>query len=288
MMRWLGGSVAAGIVAAATVLTLLTVFPGAAQDATQFRDPAAEDLFRYARMAVGGGGGGVAHLRALIMKGRSRTAAPNGALVDCAVSIKILVPDHYIRIDTAKDSERIAGYAGKRVLSAIREGERTSLPPDDVWPQILKSERTRLARFLLGAATYVSPETSMIFQSSGGPPEMVDPRTNARRAIAGTGTGNPTVTIDLSNPERLRAEVFGEGGFAAQFIVDGTTRMPAKLTFKGADNGLVTMTFSDRRAAGGLQLPYRITTMAGDKLIDELVFDEILVNPEISNGDFRR
>jgi len=35
-------------------------------------------------------------------------------------------------------------------------------------------------------------------------------------------------------------------------------------------------------------MPYRIITRNGDKVVDELFFDQILINPEIAKNDFKR
>jgi hypothetical protein len=48
------------------------------------------------------------------------------------------------------------------------------------------------------------------------------------------------------------------------------------------------MTFADRREVNGLRIPFHITTTAGGRVIDELLFDQVLVNPEIGKGDFKR
>ena len=48
------------------------------------------------------------------------------------------------------------------------------------------------------------------------------------------------------------------------------------------------MTFSDRREVAGLLMPFRIVTTSNGHVLDELVFDEILVNPELSKSDFKR
>ena len=50
----------------------------------------------------------------------------------------------------------------------------------------------------------------------------------------------------------------------------------------------MTMTFADRRPTGGVLMPYRIITLNGDKVVDELFFDQILINPEIAKNDFKR
>jgi len=50
----------------------------------------------------------------------------------------------------------------------------------------------------------------------------------------------------------------------------------------------VVVTFSDRREVAGLLMPFRIVTTSNGRIVDELVLDEILVNPELSKSDFKR
>jgi hypothetical protein len=54
----------------------------------------------------------------------------------------------------------------------------------------------------------------------------------------------------------------------------------------GGPGGIVlTMTFLDRRPAGGLRVPYH-TSAAGDRSVDELSFGEIVANAPLSKTDF--
>src|SRR5207302_763594 len=147
----------------------------------------------------------------LVFKGKAKTTAGSG-LIDTDVEIKILLPDHFLRTDSAAFGRRLTGYAGRTVLSAIYEGDKTSMPPDALKGGILRAERERLARLLLGAATYVSADIPMMFHSVGGPVEMVDPRSVA---------GRPTVKVDVSRPEALTVDVTGDRGFAARVVFDG-------------------------------------------------------------------
>jgi len=255
----------------AVVVLLLGVLMFA-QDNYQASDPNVADIVRYARMAVGGN---VSKLKTLEMKGKSKVDF-NGSLISCAVDIKILFPDYYLRIDaTATDSKR-AGYAGKTILNAITSGANVSLPPDNLRNAILKNERLRLARLLLGAATYVTPDVSMIFHSAGLTGGAIDPRVSARTAASAEGRGEPNV-----------AEISGPDGFRARLTVDSTDRMPKTLIYPASPQE-ETMTFADRRDVGGLKLPFHITTMSGGRIVDELIFDEILINPEIGKKDFAR
>jgi hypothetical protein len=263
-MAWLALTTSAGLLLTGSLV---------AQNNYQFSDPNVEDLFRYARMSVGGGA--VSNLRALQFKGRSKVDL-NGSLIDCTVDIKILLPDHYLRVDSTPTDAKLAGYAGKTVLSAIRGGGNISTPPDNLTAVILKNEKARLARFLLGTVTYVTPDVSMIFHSAGLIVEMVDPRVSAKTSGTAQGRGQPNV-----------ADISSRDGFKARLIVDGSDRMPARLLYPGSPDE-ETMTFSERREVNGLKVPFRVTTTAGGRVIDVLTFDQVLVNPEIGKGDFTR
>jgi hypothetical protein len=250
----------------------------AAQDHTQFMDVAAENLFRYSRAAISGGGGPIAHLRSLIFKGRSRFVVDDsGGLAAAAVEIKLLLPDHYLRTDTSGVLEKIAGYAGNTVLSAMHDGNQVSYPPDRLMKQILVNEKLRVARLMLGATTYVGSDLALTFRSVPKSVDIVDPRVNARTSAQ----------IDNSNGEPFAALVTGDN-FAARFLVDGKSRAPTQIEFAGADKNPVVITFDDRRLVDGLQLPFHIVTTSRGHIVDELTFDEAFVNPELSKGDFKR
>jgi ABC-type phosphate/phosphonate transport system substrate-binding protein len=52
---------------------------------------------------------------------------------------------------------------------------------------------------------------------------------------------------------------------------------------------VLTTAFTDRRSAAGIQVPYSIVTTAGaDRMVDELLFDEVVVNPPLTKADFSR
>jgi len=257
----------------ATAVGLLLAGSLRAQDNYQASDPNVENIVRYARMAVGGGA--VSKLKALEFKGKSKVEM-NGFLIDCTVDIKILLPDHYLRVDATPTDAKLAGYAGKTVLSAIRSGANLSLPPDNLTSAILKNERARLARFLLGTVTYFSPDVSMVFHSAGLSIGLVDPRQSAKTSATAEGRGEPNV-----------ADITSRDGFSARLTVDASEKWPAKLVYP-ASPAEETMTFTDRREVSGLKIPFHVTTTAGGRTIDDLRFDQVLVNPEIGKGDFKR
>jgi hypothetical protein len=261
---------------AAVAAITLCVQPRA-QDHMQFADVNAENLFRNSRAAISNGGKAVYELRALILRGRSRFVVDdNGAIAGAAVEIKLLLPDHYLRTDTSGVLEKAAGYAGKTVLSAMHEGDQVSRPPDRLLKQILLNERMRVARLLLGATMYVGADLSLTFRSVPKSYELVDPRVSARTALK----------VENSTDEPFAVLVTGDN-FAARMVVDGTTRAPTQIEYTSGDKSAVVVTFGDRRRVGNLLLPFHITTTSAGRLFDELLLDEILVNPELSKRDFR-
>jgi hypothetical protein len=247
----------------------------AAQNHTQFVDPAAENLFRYSRMAIGGGA--VEKVKTLILRGRSRFPGNDNALVRGRVEIKILLPDYYVRVDTVGATQKVAGFAGRTVLSAIRESGRVEYPPAPLEKVILRNERLRLDRYLLGALTYAGADRTLTVSSIGRGGEMIDPRQSARTAMR----------LDQTNVEPNVFAVRGDD-LAARVDIDSSSRMPVRLTFPASDNGEVVLSFDDRRPVDGLQMPYRVTMTEGGAILDELLFDEILINPELGKGDFKR
>ena len=69
-------------------------------------------------------------------------------------------------------------------------------------------------------------------------------------------------------------------------MFDAVTRMPARVMFWGGDRTVLTTTLLDRKAVGGLRVPYRIVTAAADRVVDELFFDEVVINPALTKADF--
>ena len=50
----------------------------------------------------------------------------------------------------------------------------------------------------------------------------------------------------------------------------------------------MNIAFSDRRSTGGMRAPYKIVTTAGDRVVDDLEFDEVVVNPSLTKSEFVR
>jgi hypothetical protein len=204
------------------------------------------------------------------------------------IEIRVLLPDHFLRIETFGTSQRASGFAGKVLLTEMRDGNRIELPPENITPQLMRLVHAHFTRFMLGAVTYVTADQQLTFRSAGGAPAMVDPRDRARAAIAATVPQSAAGSAVVTNltPERFAMDVTSEN-LNARYEVDSVTRMPVRLTFQGARKEPNTMKFEDRRAVSGLNLPYRVTTSTRDRALETIVFDEILVNPELTKGDFR-
>jgi hypothetical protein len=94
--------------------------------------------------------------------------------------------------------------------------------------------------------------------------------------------------IDLpGRPEALGIDATGDT-FAARIAFDGKSHLPVRLVFWSGDRVVLTSAFSDRRPAGGIKVPYAIVTTAAERVVDELMFDEVAVNPRLTASDFVR
>jgi hypothetical protein len=247
-----------------------------AQDAMRFADVAAENLFNRSRSAVVLSGS-VRDLRALILRGRLRSTADDGSPLEGKVEIKILLPDCFLETETFGPYERLTGYAGKSLLTATRDHGAVEVPPSKLTTPLLTLAHADFTRLMLGAATYIPTDQEPTFRTSSATVQLVDPRQQARASA--------TITPNASDPFSLDV---ASDSFSVRFVVDTTTRVPAQLVYQGSKRAETTMTFADRRAVGGLLMPYRITRTSAGRLVDTFAFDEILVNPELARNEFRR
>jgi hypothetical protein len=235
----------------------------AAQEPVLLRDPKTKDLFASARIAIFGGPGGIARLKALRFKGRSRFAGADGDLMAAAVDIRVLLPDRYVRIDSGSFGRRVIGYAGDTSLDVIEGPTGRVMPDPRTAAAILQADRAELARLMLAVAMYASEEVPMKLQTRDTQIEM------------------PGL------PEALGIDATGET-FAARIGFDGQSHLPVRLVFWSGDRTVLTTAYNDRRPTGGMKAPYSILTTAGDRVVDELTFDEVTVNPPLTKTDFRR
>lgn len=259
------GAIGVGLVTAALSLGSLSAQQETSIfDVAALRDAKARELITAARIAVFGGPGGVALLHGMRLKGKSRFESEDGTLNSGTVEIRILLPDRYLRIDSGDFGRRLTGYAGGATLNLIESANgRVTQDPREA-KAILVDNRVELARLMLGLAAYTSPEMPLALSGRETMREMPGP----------------------SDP--LGIDAAGDNGFAARLILDAKSRAPARVVFWGPNRSVLTTTFSDRQSSGGMKVPHRIVTTAGERVVDELVFDEVAVNPKLTRTDFTR
>jgi hypothetical protein len=234
-------------------LIVIAVTSLVAQDSVTFRDDAAASLFRTSRMNMSGREATIRELLALHMTGTIRIATPEGGIETGTTEIKILLPDRYLRADATRGATRYSGFNRGTVLNAISAADGMSPVPDALRTAALETERRRLGYLMLGTTTYVSRDLSPVISSVGHGAGV--------RAVEGVDSGNRFL---------LR-------------LVFGDSMLPSRVEYPGG-----AMAFADRRVADGLQMPFRITTTGGGgRLVDEIVFDAIRVNSELSPDDFK-
>jgi hypothetical protein len=123
----------------------------------------------------------------------------------------------------------------------------------------VRLERARLMRLLLGAVAYGVVAPALLFRSTG------------ENAFA------DTAALDVSGPH-----------FSARLVFDAPSHIPLRLVYVGDRGASTVMSFANRRPVSGLDLPFRITTQTPERVLETLMFDDIVVNPDLHDGDFRR
>ena len=227
-----------------------------AQDYLTFQGPMSEKLFRLSRQATGGDEAG-AKVTSLVMKGVSRVAAGDPGPAERTVEIRYLFPDQYLRIETAGAWSKRSGFSGASLLTQIRNGQTIDTPPPAMTAALLRGERGRLARMLLGIATLTTPEVWLTVRE-------------------------PAAVADPAAPRTL--EVTAKDGFAARVYFDAAG-MPLLVEYQ-ANRRFVAIRFGDRRKTGVLMAPYTITTTLDNQPLEELKLDEIVINPPLTAADF--
>lgn len=245
---------------AATLAAGLMFTAVSAQDYLTCQGPLAEKLFRLSRQATGGDEA-VIKVTSLVMKGMSRVSAGNGGPPERAVEIPYLFPDQYLRIESAGPWIKRSGFSGATLLTEIRNGGAVDTPPATMTGALLRAEKARLARMLLGMATLTTPEVWLTVREPAG---AADP---------------------AANPAAPRVlQVTAKDGFAAMIFFDGRG-LPARIEYE-ASRRQVAITFSDRRQAGSLLVPPTITTTLDRQPFEELKLSEIAINPALTKADF--
>jgi hypothetical protein len=122
----------------------------------------------------------------------------------------------------------------------------------------LRAERVKLARLMLGmAASFVGDKVTV--------------RVSADEGVA------DTAAVDVAGPS-----------LAGRLVVDLPSYLPLRLVASGDRRGSIVISFSNRRTVSGFDLPFRITTQTSERVLETLMFDDILVNPTLRESDFRK
>ena len=188
-------------------------------------------------------------------------------MISATVEIRILLPDNYLRIDTAPFGRRLNGVSGNAAINLTERanGEKTQ-DPGDV-RALLFADRAPLARMMLGVAAYTSPALPVALSTRDTPQAMPGP--------------SDPLGIDATGDH-------GFEGFVARLVLDAKSRTPGRVVFWDGDRTVLTTTFANRKSVGGMKAPYSIVTTAGERIVDELLFDEVAVNPKMTKADFNR
>lgn len=119
-------------------------------------------------------------------------------------------------------------------------------------------DRTGYARLMLGAVAYLVPDRRLTVRSTGEEPF------------------EDTAAVDVAGPS-----------FSARLVFDLATMIPIRLTYFESGRTSTVMSFADRRPVGAFILPFRVSTQVPQRVLETLLFDEVLVNPPLTRGDFK-
>jgi hypothetical protein len=123
----------------------------------------------------------------------------------------------------------------------------------------LNAERANFARLMLGLAAYIPSDPPHTFESTG-ESAFVD-----------------TVAVDVAGP-----------AFAARIVFDSPSHIPLRLVYDSRHGAGTVMSFANRRDVDGMLLPSRVTTLVADRVLETLMFDEMHVNADLRDSDFRK
>ena len=249
------------------VLVLATAVT--AQNYVTFEGSGAEALFRQSRNAIGGEAA-VMNTTGLVMKGTVVVSAGDDGPASRAIEMRVMLPDQYVRIETSGAWAKRSGFSGKMLLTEIRNGSEIDRPPVTMTAPLLRAERGRLARLLLGVGSLATPEIWLTLRQPMGVKELGSAFETGR-------------TTNVSSARVLEASA--RDGFAATAHYDAAG-VPLRVEYEANRRRIVT-TFADRRKVGTLMLPHKITTTLDGMPLEEITLTEITLNPALTKDDFQ-
>jgi hypothetical protein len=83
-------------------------------------------------------------------------------------------------------------------------------------------------------------------------------------------------------------DITGPGSYSVRLVLDAASSIPLRVVSFGGRNVSTVISFANRRTVDGYRLPFRVTTQTAERVLEALMFDDVLVNPELREDDFRR
>jgi hypothetical protein len=123
-----------------------------------------------------------------------------------------------------------------------------------------KSARAKFTTLMLGMAAIAAGGDELVVRSTG------------------EGGFDDTAAIDITGPS----------AYSVRLVVDAASSTPMRVLSFGGRTRSTVISFANRRLVDGYRLPFRVTTQTAERVLEALMFDEILVNPELHEDDFRR
>lgn len=121
----------------------------------------------------------------------------------------------------------------------------------------LRRERAFFTRLMLGLTAWTAPDQALVFKSTG------------------EGAFADTTAVDVNGP-----------GFSARLVLDAASLVPMRIVYFAEGGVSTVMSFANRRPAGGFDLPFRITTQTPDRVLETLMIDDFVINPDLTDRDF--
>lgn len=197
--------------------------------------------------------------------------------------VKVQCPDFYVRVQEDGRKRRRIGFARLEPILSIaplREETQVGVTPPDDPAEFIDLQRHAIGLFLLGALadTCGMFKTTVIVPPSDKPQDV---------EVLQTRTRGP-VSIDFDRqsgfPLRVRYvdEVFMPKPISPADRKQGRLSEVQRITTE------VVLSFDDRRAVGGIRFPHKFLKTANGIRLEQISFDEVLINPALSLDEFVR
>jgi hypothetical protein len=213
---------------------------------------AAQDRVRYADAAARG------------LMGKSRAAVTEGTPAPIRSLIlrgRLRLPEEeaagdgtveikILRPDRFARVDAIHGTQRRVVINGRASGKESA---DDL------AARAQFTTLMLGMAGIAAASDELVVRSTG------------------ESGFTDTAAIDITGPS-----------YSARLVLDAESFIPLRVVSFGGRTASTVISFANRRAVNGYRLPFRVTTQTAERVLEALMFDDILVNPGLREDDFRR